>query len=92
VHAAHAGCALYGDATYGGPVKTISKAGKVSAIGRIALHAAWVEVPSEGAAALRVEAEIPEDLAAIWEACGGESSAFRLAFEPLEQGVVQRGR
>jgi 23S rRNA-/tRNA-specific pseudouridylate synthase len=84
VHAAHAGCALYGDATYGGPVKTISKDGRVSAFGRIALHAAWVEVPGDRSSTLRVEAEIPADLEAIWTACGGEPSAWAGALERLE--------
>jgi 23S rRNA-/tRNA-specific pseudouridylate synthase len=86
VHAAHAGCALYGDSTYGGPVKTVSKNGSVVAIGRIALHAAWVEVRGEGEPSVRAEAEIPEDLGAIWSACGGEPSDWGRSLEPLEPG------
>jgi 23S rRNA-/tRNA-specific pseudouridylate synthase len=84
VHAAHAGCPLYGDSTYGGPAKTISATGVVGAIGRVALHAAWVEVPGAGEGALRVEAEIPDDLAAIWAACGGNPADWGAALEPIE--------
>jgi len=83
VHAAHAGCALYGDAAYGGPARTVSPNGSVAAIGRVALHAAWVEVPSEGAQILRVQAEIPADLAAIWGSCGGHPAEWGRALEPL---------
>jgi 23S rRNA-/tRNA-specific pseudouridylate synthase len=83
VHAAHAGCPLYGDATYGGPTRTTSATGAVTAIGRVALHAAWVEVPGAGADTLRVEAEIPEDLAAIWTGSGGDPGAWPRALEPL---------
>ena len=83
VHAAHAGCALYGDAAYGGPVRLISDRGSVTAIDRIALHAAWVEVPDEEDATFRIEAEAPADLVAIWIACGGPASAWALASEPL---------
>jgi 23S rRNA-/tRNA-specific pseudouridylate synthase len=98
VHAAHAGCPLYGDAAYGGPVRVTSTHGSVTAIARIALHAAWVEVPSQFGE-LRVEAEIPEDLAAIWTACGGATTQWALALQRLEGEipsydgpVLQKGR
>jgi 23S rRNA-/tRNA-specific pseudouridylate synthase len=83
VHASHAGCALYGDAVYGGPTRIISTTGSVTAVDRIALHAAWVEIVCGGGEPFRADAEIPEDLATIWAACGGDSSAFGAAREPL---------
>jgi 23S rRNA-/tRNA-specific pseudouridylate synthase len=83
VHASHAGAPLFGDVTYGGPSRTISPTGSVTAIGRIALHAAWVEVPGNGGDRVRVEAEIPEDLAAIWLACGGGLADFGRAIEAI---------
>jgi hypothetical protein len=73
-----------GDAVYGGPTRVTASDGRVTAIGRIALHAAWVEVPRDEGK-LRVEAEIPEDLAAIWAACGGASRSWASALEPLER-------
>jgi 23S rRNA pseudouridine1911/1915/1917 synthase len=84
VHAAHAGHPLLGDAAYGGLLRIVSERGSVRVVGRIALHAGWVEVPGQGAAALRVDAAVPDDLAAIWTACGGDASAWDLAYEPLE--------
>ena len=83
VHASHAGCPLYGDRAYDGPVRTISERGAVIAVRRIALHAAWVEVPDRSAEPMRVEADVPDDLAAIWSTCGGDPSAWDLAWEPL---------
>jgi len=82
VHAASAGCPLFGDEAYGGPLRIVSDRGAVRALTRIALHAAWVEVPL-GPETLRVEADIPEDLAAIWVDCGGAPSQWELALRPL---------
>jgi 23S rRNA-/tRNA-specific pseudouridylate synthase len=79
VHAAHAGCPVFGDEAYGGPLRIVSERGAVRALTRIALHAAWVEVPV-GSETLRVHAPIPDDLAAIWTDCGGDPSAWELAF------------
>ena len=91
VHASHAGCPLYGDRAYDGPVRTISDRGAVIAVRRIALHAAWVEVPGGSAEPLRIEAEVPDDLAAIWSACGGDPSAWDLAWQPLDDEKPDRG-
>jgi 23S rRNA pseudouridine1911/1915/1917 synthase len=78
VHAAHAGCPLMGDAAYGGPSRIVSATGAVSRMARIALHAAWIDVPvAEGT--WRVEAPIPEDLARIWELLSGDPSAWARA-------------
>jgi 23S rRNA-/tRNA-specific pseudouridylate synthase len=83
VHASNEGCPLYGDATYGGPTRIVSDRGTVTSVGRIALHAAWVEISSDGDVAFRVEAEIPEELKVIWGACGGAPSDWSRAMEPL---------
>src|SRR5262249_36506487 len=92
VHAAHAGSPLYGDRAYGGPVRLTSREGRVTPISRIALHAPWVEVPTDSGE-LRVEAEIPDDLAAIWTACGGATTSFALALEKIEgQSPAKDGR
>jgi len=81
VHAKTAGCPLFGDDAYGGPVRIVSERGAVRALARIALHAAWVEVPM-GTQTLRVEAPIPEDLATIWVDCGGDPGAWNEALRP----------
>jgi 23S rRNA-/tRNA-specific pseudouridylate synthase len=83
VHAAHAGCPLWGDGSYGGPTRLISGNGAVAAVERIALHAAWVEVPLGESAILRAEAPFPSDFAAIWSGCGGDLSAFAAALSPI---------
>jgi 23S rRNA pseudouridine1911/1915/1917 synthase len=82
VHAQSAGCPLFGDEAYGGPLRIVSERGSVHALTRIALHAAWVEVPV-GHETLRVEAAVPDDLAAIWSDCGGDPSAWEAAARPL---------
>jgi 23S rRNA-/tRNA-specific pseudouridylate synthase len=83
VHAAHARCPLYGDAAYGGALRLTAENGAVTSVGRIALHAAWVAVPGEGEEILRIEADAPDDLVAIWTACGGAPDDFALAWQPL---------
>ncbi len=84
VHAAHAGCPLYGDGSYGGPTRIVSGRGSVTRLGRIALHAAWVEIADEGGALLRVDAEVPPDLSDIWTSCGGAASAWSRALDPID--------
>jgi 23S rRNA pseudouridine1911/1915/1917 synthase len=83
VHAAHAGCPLWGDAAYGGPTRLVSAAGVVTQVERIALHAAWVEVPLRDGGVVRAEAEVPEDIQAIWAMCGGDSSVFAGALRAI---------
>jgi hypothetical protein len=83
VHASDAGCPLVGDTVYGGSARIVAQSGAVSAVDRIALHAAWVEIPSADDRVFRVEAAIPEDLEAIWSAFGGAPSDWSLALEPL---------
>jgi 23S rRNA-/tRNA-specific pseudouridylate synthase len=76
VHAAHAGCPLWGDGPYGGPLRLVSARGAVTQVERIALHAAWVEVPLLTSGTLRVDAPVPADFHAVWTGCGGDLSAF----------------
>ena len=83
VHAAHAGCPLWGDRAYGGPTRFVASSGAVLGVERIALHAAWVEVPLAGNGNLHVEAPIPGDFQAIWTACGGDPSAFAGALRAI---------
>jgi 23S rRNA-/tRNA-specific pseudouridylate synthase len=83
VHAAHAGCPLWGDGAYGGPTRVIAANGAVAEMPRIALHAAWVEITWESDAPLRVEAPLPPDFEAIWGAVGGGPSAFAAALAPI---------
>jgi 23S rRNA-/tRNA-specific pseudouridylate synthase len=83
VHAAHAGCPLWGDGVYGGPTRLVSASGAVAVIERIALHAAWVEVPLAGNGNLHAEAPIGDDFQAIWKSCGGETSAFAAALRAI---------
>ncbi len=69
VHAANAGAPLLGDRTYGGPRRLTQPDGSVRALDRIALHAAWVELPLDGG--VRLEAELPPALSELWTALGG---------------------
>ena len=83
VHAAHAGCALWGDGAYGGPTRLVAPSGAVAVVERIALHAAWVEVPLAGNGNLRAEAPVSDDFQAIWTGCGGDTSAFAAALHAI---------
>jgi 23S rRNA-/tRNA-specific pseudouridylate synthase len=83
VHAAHAGCPLWGDGAYGGPTRLVAGNGTVAPVGRIALHAAWVEVKLGAKTHLRVESPPPPDFTAIWTACGGDLSSFAGALSPI---------
>jgi 23S rRNA-/tRNA-specific pseudouridylate synthase len=79
VHAAAHGLPLLGDRAYGGAVRLISAAGSVRSFERIALHAAWVELPLPEPR--RIEAAIPQELSEIWRAFAGDTSAFASALE-----------
>lgn len=80
VHAAHAGSALVGDADYGGPRRVTLPGGAVREIGRIALHAALVEVRL-GAQWWRVQADLPQELQQLWSDLSGAPGAWQSAFE-----------
>jgi 23S rRNA pseudouridine1911/1915/1917 synthase len=81
VHAEHAGCPLVGDTAYGGLGRITAEGGSVVRVARIALHAAWVEVPSPRGGVWHVDAAVPDDLAAIWTAFAGDPSAWAAAAE-----------
>jgi 23S rRNA-/tRNA-specific pseudouridylate synthase len=83
VHAAHAGCPLWGDGAYGGPTRVVAANGAVAEMKRIALHAAWVEISSETGPPFRVDAPVPSDFEAIWVAVGGTPSVFAAALAAI---------
>jgi len=68
---------LLGDRAYGGASRFISDSGAVSALDRIALHAAWVELPLS--APFRIESPTPAFFLDIWRAFAGDSAAFEAA-------------
>jgi 23S rRNA-/tRNA-specific pseudouridylate synthase len=88
VHAAHAGAPLWGDTAYGGPTRLVAPGGAITVVERIALHAAWVEVPLAGNGNLHAEAPLSSDFETIWIGCGGDTSAFAGALRP----IYSRGR
>jgi 23S rRNA pseudouridine1911/1915/1917 synthase len=77
VHSAAHGAPLLGDRAYGGVSRLTAATGSVRALDRVALHAAWVELPLSEP--LRFEAAVPAELAAIWSDFGGDSAAFAAA-------------
>jgi RluA family pseudouridine synthase len=79
VHAAHAGAPLVGDRAYGGPTRLTLPSGKVLEPGRIALHAARVTVPDATGQGLVVQSPVPEELASLWSALGGEPAAWEVS-------------
>ncbi len=79
VHAAHAGCALFGDAAYGGPTRAVDATGAVTRLARIGLHAAWVEVPAADGSRWLVEAAPPADFEAVARAAGFDAASVARA-------------
>jgi 23S rRNA pseudouridine1911/1915/1917 synthase len=77
VHAAAHGAPLLGDRAYGGASRLTAATGSVRALDRIALHAAWVELPLSEP--LRFEAAVPAELTAIWSDFAGDPAAFATA-------------
>jgi 23S rRNA pseudouridine1911/1915/1917 synthase len=77
VHAAAHGLPLLGDRAYGGVSRLTSDTGSVRALGRIALHAAWVELPL--AEPVRFAAAVPAELAGIWRDFAGDETAWARA-------------
>lgn len=76
LHAAHAGAPLLGDVDYGGPARLALPGGAVRRVGRVALHCAWVEAPIRTIGSPRVEAPVPDELRALWQAAGGDADAW----------------
>jgi len=77
VHCTAHGLPLLGDRAYGGASRFISDSGAVTALDRIALHAAWVELPLS--APFRIESPTPAFLCDLWRAFGGDAAAFEEA-------------
>ena len=71
VHLAERGAPLLGDPAYGGKRSVVLPSGSVREIPRIALHAAWVKLED-----WTVEAEVPQELRALWEGLCGQESAW----------------
>ena len=79
VHAAAHGAPLLGDRAYGGVSRLTAATGSVRSLARIALHAAWVELPL--APPLRFEDAVPAELTAIWADFAGDAAAFAVAVQ-----------
>jgi tRNA pseudouridine32 synthase/23S rRNA pseudouridine746 synthase len=77
VHCAAHALPLLGDRAYGGASRLIFGSGSVCALDRIALHAAWVELPL--AQPLRVESPTPAWLRDVWRDFDGAEAAFASA-------------
>jgi 23S rRNA-/tRNA-specific pseudouridylate synthase len=77
VHAAAHGAPLLGDRTYGGPGRLVSPSGEVSALTRVFLHAAWIQLGDQE----RVQCPLPEDFLQVWQALGGEAVALGRAID-----------
>ena len=84
VHLAHVGAPLVGDERYGASKRLVLASGTVLRPGRIALHAAWVEMRFEDGKPWRVDAPLPVDLRSIWTSVGGADDAWEPALAPLE--------
>ncbi len=80
VHAARAKVPFFGDGAYGGAQRVVLANGSVRALGRVFLHAAWVELEL-GPDRLRVEAPPPDELVALWSDCRGAPEAWSHALE-----------
>ena len=79
VHCAAHSLPLLGDRGYGGASRLISASGSVVALERIALHAAWVELPLSRP--LRIEAPTPAWLLDIWRSFAGNEAELSSARE-----------
>jgi 23S rRNA-/tRNA-specific pseudouridylate synthase len=77
VHCTAHGLPLLGDRAYGGASRFIADSGAVTALDRIALHAAWVELPLS--APFRIESPTPAFLLDIWRTFAGDAGAFEEA-------------
>ncbi len=74
VHCAAHGLPLLGDRGYGGASRLTLANGAVQGLDRIALHAAWVELPLPQP--LRIEAATPSSLCDLWADFSGDPAAF----------------
>lgn len=79
LHAAGAGVPLLGDAEQGGPRRLTTEDGAVTALDRIALHAARLTLKLPGEAPWVIAAPVPQGLRDWWERLGGEPEAWSAA-------------
>jgi 23S rRNA-/tRNA-specific pseudouridylate synthase len=79
-HAASASAPLLGDPSYGGPRRARLPDGRVHALPRVLLHAAWVELEL-GSERLRVAAPLPSDFVSTWATLHGDASALASAVD-----------
>lgn len=77
VHCAAHALPLLGDRAYGGFSRLISVSGRVDALDRVLLHAAWVELPLP--TPLRIQSPTPPLLLEVWQAFGGAPQSVEAA-------------
>ncbi|MBW2452965.1 MAG: RluA family pseudouridine synthase [Deltaproteobacteria bacterium] len=75
-HASLAGAPILGDRTYGGPRQLVDSDGRVHELGRVALHARRVVLPSRSATA-----PIPTELRDWWHLLGGDDDDWHRSAE-----------
>jgi 23S rRNA-/tRNA-specific pseudouridylate synthase len=80
LHAQAAGASLLGDSAHGGATRLLLPSGSVRALGRVCLHAAWVELVL-GGERLQIAAPLPEDLLTLWGELGGTPEDWPRALE-----------
>lgn len=80
VHASAAGCPLAGDAAYGGEKRLTLENGRILSAGRTMLHCAAFRMPNPARPSETITLSLPPaaDLAALWQAAGGDPSALAL--------------
>ncbi len=84
VHMAHLGAPLLGDALYGASRTVVLPSGAVRALGRIALHAAWVSVQFRaGKEPWTVSMGVPAELERLWRELGGDDGAWAKALRAI---------
>lgn len=76
VHAMAAGVPLLGDRPYGGEPRVVLPDGRVLRAARVMLHCAALELPAIEGGALRISAPAHADMAALWQALGGDPLAL----------------
>ena len=79
VHGAHAGCALLGDRSYGGPARITLPSGRVLPSPRLDVHARRVVGPGDAGEPLVATSPIPAELTELWSALGGSPDAWEVA-------------
>ncbi len=97
IHLAHVGAPILGDESYGGSRQWVLPSGSVVHPGRIALHAAWVEIGDEWGGTWRIDAPIPKKIEELWTQVGGHKQAWKRAIACLENASAstnpcERGR